>query len=387
MGTRDPARLVARRTGSPTFLLLLSAVAAAATSSACDSTPATPDQCPVIAKGYESPDATSNWNAVRASFGLLEKRAGLGLTDNGNEWQPAFEGGPGTAAELSRPHITLSDGAGNLYIADKEAHGIRKITPDGVITTVAGTNVAGDGGDGPGTATSMALNNPNGLWVRADGTFFILDLGNAKIRKVTPDGTMTTLFVVTPSLPIGRGLWVAEDESEALVAAGQAVKQWTPAQGVRDFATGFGDLGMVLRVGPGRVLIADRAGYRVFEARGDGACMRVVPIAGDGHSGVTTYEARATETPFYEPRAIWPHPGGGLFVGTHQGSQVLFIDTAGLVHLFLDGGGGENSGDGMPYDAPGLKVSELRSLALNPAGDLVITESDEGRVRVVRKVP
>jgi len=353
----------------------------------CGSDGGGPAQCPVIAKGYESPGAASNWNAVRASFGLLEKRAGLGLADTGNEWQPAFEGGPATAAELSRPHITLSDGAGNLYIADKEAHGIRKVTPDGIITTVAGTNVAGDGGDGPAPATSVALSNPNGLWVRADGTFFILDLDNAKIRKVTPDGTLTTLFTVTPSLPIGRGLWVAEDDSEVLVAAGSVVKQWTPSGGVRDFASGFLDLGMVLRVAPGRVLIADRSGFRVFEARGEGDCMQVVPIAGDGRPGATTYEARATETPFYEPRAIWPYPGGGLFVGTHQGSQVLFIDTAGIVHLFLDGDGGENSGDGMPYDSPGLKVSELRSLTLNPAGDLVITESDEGRVRVVHKIP
>lgn len=353
----------------------------------CGGNAAVPAQCPSIPRGYESPASTSNWAAVRASFGVLEKRAGAGLTDNLNEWQPAFEGGPAVTAELSRPHITLSDGAGNLYIADKEAHGIRKVALDGTITTVAGTNVAGDGGDGPSPATATALNNPNGLDVHADGTFFILDLDNAKIRKVTPDGTLTTLFSVPGGLFIGRGLWVADDESEALVAAGDRVKQWRPGVGVTDFATGFTDLGMVLRVGPGRVLIADRGGFRVFEARGEGACMQVVPIAGNGKAGPTTYEARATETPFYEPRAIWPYPGGGLFVGTHQGSQLLFVDTAGLVHLFLDGGNGASGGDGLPYDAPGLKVDELRSVAMTPAGDLVVTESDEGRVRVVRRIP
>ena len=324
---------------------------------------------------------------MRSRFGLLETRAGLGLTDNLNEWRPEFEGGAATAAELSRPHITLSDAAGNLYIADKEAHGIRKVSLDGVISTVAGTNVLGDGSDGPVAATTVALNDPNGLDVHADGTFYILDLGNAKVRKVTPDGTLTTLFSIPTGVQIGRGLWVADDESEALVASGDRVKRWRPAEGVTNFATGFIDLGMVLRVAPGRVLIADRSGFRVFEARGEGDCMKVVPIAGTGMPGATTPGALATETPFWEPRAIWPYPGGGLFVGTHRGSQVFFIDTAARVHLFLDGGNGAFSGDGQAYDTPGLKVSELRSLTLNAAGDLVITESDEGRVRVVHAVP
>jgi hypothetical protein len=363
------------------------AVSLAMALTACGSNGTPANHCPVIPPGYESPSGASNWDAVRAGFGLLEKRAGLGLSDNLNEWLPAFEGAPAVAAELSRPHITLSDGAGNLYIADKEAHGIRKVSLDGVITTVAGTNVAGDGGDGPAAATTIALNNPNGLYVHADGTFFIVDLGNSKIRKVTPDGTMTTLFAVPTGLSIGRGLWVADDESEVLMAAGDRVKQWRRGEDVRDFVSGFREVGMVLRVAPGRVLIADRAAMQVFEARGEGDCLQLVRIAGNGRPGALVEGAPAIDTPFYEPRAIWPYPDGGLFVGTHQGSQVLFVDTAGLAHLFMDGGGGESGGDGQPYDAPGLKVSELRSLTLTPAGDLVITESDEGRVRVVHRVP
>lgn len=374
--------------GCRPLAVFLALIISGAALPACDSGHAAPgDQCPVIPKGYESPGATSNWDAVRSRFGLLETRAGLGLTDNLNEWRPEFEGGPATAAELSRPHITLSDAAGNLYIADKEAHGIRKVSLEGVISTVAGTNVAGDGSDGPVAATTVALYDPNGLDVHADGTFYILDLGNAKVRKVTPDGILTTLFSIPTGLLIGRGLWVADDESEALVTSADRVKRWRPADGVTDFATGFIDLGMVLRVAPGRVLIADRGGFRVFEARGEGDCMDVVPIAGIGMPGATSPGSLATETPFWEPRAIWPYPGGGLFVGTHRGSQVFFIDTAGRVHLFLDGANGAFAGDGQPYHTPGQKVSELRSLALNPAGDLVITESDEGRVRVVHAAP
>jgi len=369
------------------WLATSSLLTAGAALPACSSSGAPASQCPVIPPGYESPATTSNWDIVRSRFGLLETRAGMGLRDNLNEWLPEYEGGPATAAELSRPHVTLSDGAGNLYIADKEAHGIRKVSLDGIITTVAGTNVIGDGGDGPAAATTVALNNPNGLDVHADGTFFILDLGNSKVRKVTPDGTLTTLFAVPGGLPVGRGLWVADDESEVLVAAGDKVKRWRPAEGVSIFANGFTDLGMILRVAPGRVLIADRGGFRVFEARGEGDCMTMATIAGNGLPGTTIPGALATVTAFNEPRAIWPYPGGGFFVGTHQGSQVLFVDSAGRAQLFLDGDNGEFSGDGQAYDTPGLKVSELRSLTLNPLGDLVITESDEGRVRVVHAVP
>src|SRR5437899_1049166 len=104
------------------------------------------------------------------SYGLLSTVAGSGgtLISPSNNWQPAFEGGPATNAELSHPHIAMADRAGNIYIADKEAHAIRKVTPDGNIFTVAGTGVAGYGDPNPAPAIEVALNNPNGLWVRED---------------------------------------------------------------------------------------------------------------------------------------------------------------------------------------------------------------------------
>jgi hypothetical protein len=91
----------------------------------------------------ESPD----WIAVKNSFGILTTIAGAGKSDDGNEWQSSFEGGPATDAELSRPHMALTDAAGNIYIADKLSHGIRKVTPDGTIHTAAGTNVSGNARD------------------------------------------------------------------------------------------------------------------------------------------------------------------------------------------------------------------------------------------------
>ena len=83
-----------------------------------------------------------------------------------------MEGGLALDAELSRPHMTMADVAGNLYIADKDAHAIRKVTTDGIIHTIAGTNTAGFNGDGLGI--DVQLSAPNGLYTMPDGTKTIL---------------------------------------------------------------------------------------------------------------------------------------------------------------------------------------------------------------------
>jgi serine/threonine-protein kinase len=236
----------------------------------------------------------------------------------------------------------------------------------------------GDAPDEPTPATLGALSNPNGLWVQPDGTFYVLDLGNAKIRKVTPEGEMSTLIAMD-SLPVGRGLWVAPDESEVLIAAGSEVRRWTPEGGSEVVAGGFASLGMVLRSPDGRILVGDRAGHRVYAVGTDGT---TTPIAGTSTSGPFQEGARALETPLDEPRAIWPY-GGGLFIGLHNGRRVLYVDAEGITHLILQGSGDTHAGDGEPWDSPGHKIGELRSLSVS-AQDLIIVENDAGFVRVVR---
>ena len=140
----------------------------------------------------------AEFEAVRAGFGVLETLAGAGARqDNVNEWSESFEGGPAIAAELSSPHNALADEDGNVFIADKEGHGIRKVGTDGNVVTFAGVNAPGDDGDAPGDARARHLDAPNGIWVAGSGTLYILDLGNAKIRRVDRSGQMTTLFATT----------------------------------------------------------------------------------------------------------------------------------------------------------------------------------------------
>ena len=99
--------------------------------------------------------------------------------------------GSGGSASFSQPGGLAADGAGNLFVADTNNHTIRKISPTGLVTTVAGA--AGVSGDADGPAASARFNQPSGLSVDAAGNLFVADGANSTIRKITPAGTVSTL--------------------------------------------------------------------------------------------------------------------------------------------------------------------------------------------------
>jgi len=323
------------------------------------------------------------WAEIFAGFGLLETVAGTGvIPDKGyNAWDPSFEGGLAVDAELSRPHMAQMDDAGRLYIADKDAHAIRRVEVDGTIHTVAGTSASGDSGDGPAAADTMQLASPNGLWVRGDGTYYILDLGNEKIRKVTPDGTMTT-FIDVPGLQLGRGLWVSEDEDLAYISSGNAIKEWTPSGGVRNYATGFSNLGNLALSPDGWLAATDRSRHEVYRVEPDGT---YEVIAGNGTVEGGGDGKRALKTGLEGVRGIWFHPDGGYFLACHEGGAVWYVDEDAIAHLFLDGDDDNaHRGDGKDFDdGDAKKVASVRAVWMDRDGNLVITENDRGFIRVV----
>lgn len=150
--------------------------------------------------------ADTDNNRVRKidTAGIISTVAGNGVLNN--DFESGFSGddGPATKAQLYSPLSVAVDKKGNLYIADLYNHRIRKVNPEGTITTVAGNGAldslkeSGFSGDG-GPATQTQLNYPTSVVVDPDGTLFIADFGNDRIRKVTVDGIISTVA--------GNGVW------------------------------------------------------------------------------------------------------------------------------------------------------------------------------------
>ncbi|MGH9022667.1 MAG: hypothetical protein ACRDV9_06155, partial [Acidimicrobiia bacterium] len=124
--------------------------------------------------------------SLAAPIGVIATIAGTGSRGSSGD------GGLATTARLSAPRTMDSDAAGNIYVADTENHKIRKIAASGVITTLAGTGTAGFSGDG-GPAISARLNNPHGVAVDGAGNVYVADAPNHRIRRIDTAGLITTI--------------------------------------------------------------------------------------------------------------------------------------------------------------------------------------------------
>ncbi|HEX3386340.1 MAG TPA: cadherin-like beta sandwich domain-containing protein, partial [Mucilaginibacter sp.] len=107
---------------------------------------------------------------------------------------PGYANGPAVSAQFNTPGDVKIDAAGNLYVADFENNAIRKITPAGIVTTIAGSDVPGNTpGFANGAGTTAVFNNPPGLYVGPGNVIYVADLYNNDIRAIMPDGTVSLL--------------------------------------------------------------------------------------------------------------------------------------------------------------------------------------------------
>jgi hypothetical protein len=326
--------------------------------------------------------------------------------NNGNEWLPEYEGlrafdanEPGAGPHLSEPHMAMDDARGNIYIADKNGHGIRRVTRDRRLITVAGRAVVGgvltDDGDGPATERLVAY--PNGLFVLPDGTFYILEQGLVglppRIRRVGLDGMLTTLVTGEGAGTVfNRGLWVARDQSLIYFCAIEngvgLVKRWTPSGGVGTVATmpAGSEPGNLDVDSDGTIAMADRGLHRVYRIDPNSGGLTV--IAGNGGATGGGDGQSALTTGLEEVRGVAFHPFGGYFLCTHRGGDVWFVDAAGTIHKLIEGNRNSTvrEGDGLPVtsDMTSVKISEPRSVRVGYSGDLLLATNDCGWIRVVR---
>ena len=135
-------------------------------------------------------DTTNNLIRKITPAGTVSTHAGV---VGGSGWQD----GTGSGALFNQPRGLARDNRGNIYVADTGNSVIRKITREGVVTTLAGLSTIGGLKDG--TGSEAWFNQPRGLTVDSDGNVYVADTGNAAIRKITPDGRVTTLALTAGS--------------------------------------------------------------------------------------------------------------------------------------------------------------------------------------------
>ncbi|HWB04768.1 MAG TPA: hypothetical protein VG796_17195 [Verrucomicrobiales bacterium] len=345
----------------------------------------------------------TEWDDIKAQYTTGTLLAGLGAANgdlNPNEWNNA-EGLAAVNAELSEPHSAMADVFGRVYVADKNAHAIRRIDTDGTIHTVAGMNLnelqgattnAGYNGDGP--ARQRLLDGPQHAYVMPDGTFYILDSGNHRIRRVDTNGMMTT--IINDSAGVNRGLWVQRDAQVIYYCTNTQLKRWTPASGTQGtrIAGGFEETGNIDVDHAGNIYVTDReksAVYRVPPNYGGIAVNPSMIVAGtatDKDSGRGDSGDPATTVGLFEVRGVAFHPRGGYFVATHGGGDVWYVDTAGEARLFVQGNNA-NAHTSNPFEIPandGNVMSEPRSVSVAPNGDVIIASNDAGFIRIIRSV-
>lgn len=297
-------------------------------------------------------------------------------------WESGFEGKDARDVKLTLPYMAVQDDSGRVYIADKVAHSVRWVDEIQEIHTAAGTGRQSDGSDAAQPGTACGLSFPNALWVHPSGRLYVLDFGNAKLRRLDPSGKIETIFQLPKDLKGGRGLAVSADESLIYVAAKDRIYRYDGQGKPRVFAQGFVNLGHLALLPSGELYAADRdAGY-VYQLSPSGD--RKV-IAGDGTVRVKPGPVPATKQGLNQPRGLAFVPGLGLLIATQGGRSVYRLNPAGSLERILDGVNPSKTPEG-PYalriDQP---LGKLRGLFVARNGDLLLTHGDLGQVLRFKK--
>ena len=280
---------------------------------------------------------------INTVAGMKRPRLEVGEEEEEDADEDVGDDGPATSALLNRPTGVAVDGEGNLYIADRLHHRVRKVDTEGMITTIAGMADEGFGGDG-GPATSAQLDQPSGVAVDGGGYIFIADRGNNRIRQIGPDGVITTI--------LGTEDGDEESDREAPLAA------------PRGLAVGSDS----------NIYVADTGNHQIDVIDEAGVVSRVAGIEGLRDGGP------ATQARLLEPTGVAIDADGTLYITDTGNRRVRMVDTNGIITTFAGSGKKGHEGDGGPaleaaFDCPGgIAIYE---------GDVFIADACNNRVRKV----
>ena len=279
-----------------------------------------------------------------ASGGSISTFAGNGTLSYSGD------GGPASKAQLNTPQGVAADAAGNLYVADTLNNVVRKVSLNGTISNFAGNGGAGSAGDG-GAATSAQLNGPQGLAVDASGNLFIADTMNAKVRKVSASGVISTVA--------GSG---------------------TPGYGGDGGAAASAQLNLPFGVAvdsSGNLYIADFGNSRVRKVSASGA---IATVAGNGSAGYSGDGGPAAKAQLTGPQGVAVDAAGNLYIADTENNAIREVTADGRISTVAGNGVAGYSGDGGP--ATSAQVGNPVGVAVDAVGN-IFTVDASNRVRQV----
>ncbi|MDA8931583.1 thrombospondin type 3 repeat-containing protein, partial [Flavobacteriaceae bacterium] len=259
-----------------------------------------------------------------------------------------FADGTGTDAKFATPVGITIDTSGNLYVADKGNHKIRKITPEGVVTTFVGST----SGFADGTGTDAQFNEPYGITIDTSGNLYVADMGNNKIRKITPEGVVTTFAGSTLGYLDGTG---------------------TDAQFNNPF-----DITIDVS---GNLYVTDRYNHKIRKITPEGV---VSTLAG---STLGYLDGTGTDAQFHNPQGVTIDVYGNLYVADRYSNKIRKITPQGVVSTYAgvtiyDSGGNPEPGD---VDGAGTvaRFNQPSGVAFDTSGNLIVVDWGNHKIRKI----
>ncbi len=319
------------------------------------------------------------------------------------------DNGSATAAALAAPFAVALDQAGNLYIADSGNSRVRKVAAStGIITTFAGNGTADFSGDN-GLATSASLSDPVGLAFDSAGALYVADLNNGDIRKITPAGVITTVagggsggdggqardaqfnFTGQVTIDSSHRVYIPEDTRLRVMDPNSGVISTFAGNGAAG-ASGDGGPAAKARLGrytltaafdaAGNLYIADPANNRIRKvSAGTGI---ITTVAGTGVSGAAGDGGPATAATLSFPTGVQLDAAGNIYIADSNNHRIRKI-TAGVITT-IAGASTTNNAGGFTGDGGTAVQAQLHTpsgIAFDTSGNLYIADTGNHRVRKV----
>jgi uncharacterized protein (TIGR03437 family) len=255
------------------------------------------------------------------------------------------DGGPALTAQLRSPAGIAADASGNVFVADPDTHSVRKILPDGTITTYAGNGTAGYSGDG-GPAATAQLNTPDGLVLDSVGNLYIADRNNHSVRVISLDGNIHTVA--------GRGSPGFSGDGGAAANA-----QLNSPEGISlDSA--------------GNLYIADTVNDRIRMVAPDGT---ITTVAGTGNGNVFGDGGPALAAGLILPTGVAVDRAGNFYIADFGNSRIRVV-SAGKIATVAGSRGGAPLAD--QENALSVVLNGPTGVAVDVSGNLYFTEGSIG---------